>query len=69
MAHPALQEPTVSIKYQLAALWTSVMFYYVYGDYFELYVPDKVAGMLQGKTILDSPVRLDLTPGSLTDCL
>jgi hypothetical protein len=44
-----LEDVTVSIKVKLAAIWASVMFCYVYGDYFELYVPGKLQGMLQGQ--------------------
>ncbi len=53
-----LENPKVNIKIKLAALWTSVLFCYVYGDYFELYVPEKVNGMLTGDTMLDSPTKL-----------
>jgi Family of unknown function (DUF6326) len=31
---------------------------YLYGDYFELYVPHKVAGLLSGDNMLDSPMKL-----------
>lgn len=53
-----LENPTINIKIKLAALWTSVMFCYVYGDYFELYVPEKISGILAGEQILDSPTKL-----------
>ncbi len=36
------------MKLKLAALWASLMFCYVYGDYFGLYVPGKLGGMLAG---------------------
>ena len=39
-------------------MWTSVLFCYVYGDYFELYVPEKVNDLLTGENILDSPTKL-----------
>ncbi|MEQ9380506.1 MAG: DUF6326 family protein [Imperialibacter sp.] len=58
MTKKTLQEPIINIKYKLSALWTSVMFCYVYGDYFELYVPDKVDGLLNGENILDNPMKL-----------
>ena len=48
MASLELQDSTVPVRIKLAALWTSVMFCYVYGDYFELYVPGKLQDMLQG---------------------
>tara|TARA_R110000796_G_scaffold104102_1_gene213727 strand:- start:90779 stop:91180 length:402 start_codon:yes stop_codon:yes gene_type:complete len=53
-----LENPKVNIKIKLSALWTSVLFCYVYGDYFELYVPKKVEGLVTGENILDSPIKL-----------
>ncbi|MEQ9376073.1 MAG: DUF6326 family protein [Imperialibacter sp.] len=58
MTTKVLQEPIINVKQKLSALWTSVMFCYVYGDYFELYVPNKVNGLLTGDTILDTPTKL-----------
>lgn len=34
------------------------MFCYIYGDYFELYVPGKVEGLLNGDNMLGSPGKL-----------
>lgn len=42
------------------AMWTTVMFCYVYGDYFELYVPGKTQGLLDGQNLLDTPAKLFL---------
>lgn len=42
-------EFVVHTKLKLSALWASTMFCYIYCDYFELYVPGKLEGMLQGK--------------------
>ena len=53
-----LYNPKVNIKIKLSLLWTSVLFCYLYGDYFELYVPDKVNGLLTGDNIMDSPKNL-----------
>jgi len=36
------------------------MFCYIYGDYFELYVPKKVEGLISGANMLDSPTKLFL---------
>lgn len=44
-----LHDPRVSPRLKLAGLWASLMFCYVYGDYFGLYVPGKLDGMLAGK--------------------
>jgi hypothetical protein len=58
MKKAALQDHPVPVRFKLAALWTSVMFCYVYGDYFEFYVPGKVQDMLAGDNILDTPLKL-----------
>jgi len=46
---PQLSDSPVHIKLKLSALWASVMFCYLYADYFELYVPGKLESMQQGK--------------------
>jgi hypothetical protein len=48
----------VDIKIKLAALWASVTFCYLYGDYFELYIPQKTASLVSGDTLLNSPEKL-----------
>jgi Family of unknown function (DUF6326) len=48
----------VNIKIRLSALWTSVTLCYLYGDYFELYVPQKTQGLVSGVNLLDSPIKL-----------
>lgn len=55
-----LQDFRINIKIKLAALWTSVTFLYIYGDYFELYVPGKLSGIISGNSMLDNPVKLFL---------
>lgn len=55
---PAFEDLKVNTKVLLAALWTSVTLCYLYGDYFELYVPAKVEGLVSGKNLLDNPVKL-----------
>jgi hypothetical protein len=52
------QDSEINVKLMLSVLWTSVMFLYIYGDYFELYVPGKVAGLLNGQNILNTPYKL-----------
>lgn len=39
----------VDVKLKLAALWTSFMFLYIYVDYFHLYMPNKLAEIMNGK--------------------
>jgi hypothetical protein len=48
----ALEDIKVHVRFKLFALWTSLMFCYVYGDYFQLYQPGKLQAMLAGKTDL-----------------
>jgi Family of unknown function (DUF6326) len=50
----------INLKLKLSALWSAVMFCYIYGDYFQLYVPDKVENFISGDTLLDSPFKLFL---------
>ncbi len=45
----ALDDIKVHVKLKLSALWASVMFCYVYGDYFLLYPPGKLQDILAGK--------------------
>lgn len=54
------EEFKVNIKIKLAALWISVTFCYLYGDYFELYVPKKVEGLITGDNLLGNPTKLFL---------
>ena len=46
---PPLEKTKLDVKIKLAALWTSVMFCYIYADYFGLYVPGALQSMLNGK--------------------
>jgi hypothetical protein len=45
----ALEDWKVPVKLKLAALWASLMFCYIYGDYFGLYQPGTLQSMLEGK--------------------
>ena len=40
---------TFHVKVKISALWVSVMLCYIYGDYFGLYKPGKLEGMLAGR--------------------
>jgi len=46
-----LSEYKVNIKIKLSAIWGSVMSLYIYCDYFDLYIPDKLEHMINGTTI------------------
>lgn len=53
-----LENQKVNIKIKLASLWASATFCYLYGDYFELYTPDKVNSLITGDNIMDNPTTL-----------
>jgi Family of unknown function (DUF6326) len=59
-----LQDLKVNVKLQLATLWASFMFLYIYVDYFALYMPGKVDGILKGKVFV-----FDISPGFLLAAL
>ncbi|WP_266172020.1 DUF6326 family protein [Dyella subtropica] len=44
----ALEDVKIPVKLKLSALWASLMFCYIYGDYFGLYEPGTLQSMLQG---------------------
>lgn len=50
----------INPRLKLSALWSAVMFCYLYGDYFQLYVPGEVERFISGDTLLDSPLKLFL---------
>jgi hypothetical protein len=52
MSPASLVDIKLHVRFKLSALWTALMFCYIYGDYFGLYVPGKLQGMLDG----DGPV-------------
>ena len=45
----ALDDVKVHVKVKLSALWASVVLCYIYGDYFGLYMPGKLQGMIDGR--------------------
>lgn len=59
-AHPSGDVP-VTTPFKLAALWASTTLCYLYCDYFALYAPGKLQGMLQGQM---GPLG-EATPGVL----
>lgn len=44
-----LENVKINVQFKLSALWASVMFLYIYADYFGLFVPGQLQGMLAGK--------------------
>ena len=55
-----LEDSKINTKIKFASLWTSVTFLYIYGDYFELYVPEKITGIINGDSMLNNPIKLFL---------
>lgn len=55
-----LKDIKVNLKLKLAALWTSLMFLYIYVDYFHLYMPGSLKQMQEGKVY-----TFDITQGFL----
>lgn len=45
-----LEQFKVNIKIRLAFLWTAVMFCYVYGDFFSLFVPGRLKNLMDGQS-------------------
>lgn len=60
MKNTILEDFKINIKIKLSMLWTSVTLMYLYGDYFELYIPQKTQGLVTGDNLLDSPTNLFL---------
>ena len=44
-----LEDCSVNLRVKLSGLWASTTLCYIYGDYFELYVPGRLQSMLQGE--------------------
>ncbi|HBX80707.1 MAG TPA: hypothetical protein DEH05_06215, partial [Propionibacteriaceae bacterium] len=59
-----LDNPPMPAQAKIAAAWTSFMFLYIYVDYFGLYKPGHVKGILDGKVWV-----LDVSPNLLTGML
>jgi hypothetical protein len=57
----ALEDRRMPVQAKLAAAWTSVMFLYIYVDYFHLYKPGFIDDILAGVVF-----ELDITPTLLT---
>ena len=49
MESTTLHDMKIHVKLKLSMLWAAVMFCYIYGDYFGLYVPGQLKGMLDGQ--------------------
>lgn len=56
----ALEDIKVSLKLKLTMLWTSLMFLYIYVDYFHLYMPGMIKEIQAGRVF-----EFDITQGFL----
>jgi hypothetical protein len=45
-----LEDFKINTRIKLSALWTAVMFCYVYGDFFSLFVPGRIQGLMDGRS-------------------
>lgn len=59
-----LEDIKVSLKLKLAMLWASLMFLYIYVDYFHLYMPGMIEGIQAGRVF-----KFDITQGFLLAAL
>ena len=48
----------INVKIKLAALWTATTLCYLYGDYFQLYIPGQIESLITGDNILNNPLTL-----------
>jgi hypothetical protein len=55
-----LQEFVIDVKLKLSALWVSLMFCYVYGDFFTLFVPGRVNDLANGESGIGETTPLKL---------
>ncbi len=44
-----LEDPKINIKIKLAGLWASVLFIFIYVDYFGLYIPGFMEKIIEGE--------------------
>jgi len=51
---------TINVKLKLAALWTAVMFCYVYGDYIQIYVPGMIAQAMEVTATAEKQIEFSL---------
>jgi len=50
----------IDVKFKLSALWAAVMFCYIYGDFFMLFVPGHIESLMKGNSGVGAttPVKL-----------
>lgn len=55
-----LEDFKINIKLKLAALWVAVMFCYVYGDFFTLFIPGRIQNLMDGNSGVGATTPLSL---------
>ncbi len=60
----AREDANFAVTLRLSALWASLMMLYIYVDYFALYMPGKIEGILKGSVFV-----FDITQGFLLAAL
>lgn len=60
----ALADFNVNLKLKLSALWASLMFLYLYVDYYHLYMPGKIEDLQKGRVF-----EFDISQGFLLAAL
>ncbi|CAN5488643.1 DUF6326 family protein [soil metagenome] len=63
VATSRLEDVRVPTRLKLSALWAATMFCYLYGDYFGLYQPGSLQGMLNGRMGPLGPVTQEVLLG------
>jgi hypothetical protein len=55
-----MEDFKINVRFKLSALWASVMFCYIYGDYFVLFVPGHIQSLINGESGLGETTPLKL---------
>ena len=49
MENSSVKSMKVNVRFKLSALWASLMFCYIYGDFFYLFTPGHIEHMMEGQ--------------------
>ena len=64
-SHTALEDLRMPVQAKLAAAWTSLMFFYIYVDYFHLYKPGAI-DQIRGGVVFEFDISQTLLTAFLT---
>ncbi len=59
-ARVVFEDFKIDVKFKLSALWTAVMFCYIYGDYFTLFIPGRIKNLMNGNAGVGATTPLKL---------